>query len=217
MTNWPQAVLWDLDGTLIDSEPLWMDAETRLAEEYGQTWTPEDGLQLVGMSLLNAGAYIQKRLSLPLSPPAIVDLLVTEMEQALDAHVPWRPGAEDVVAMLAAEGIPQALVTSSYRPIADAVMKHLPFDASVAGDEVSNPKPHPEPYEKAAQLLGLNAEDCLAVEDSNTGALAAESAGAIVLTVPHMVAIPAGPRRVHRNSLVGLTLAEIQGVVASTS
>lgn len=203
----PAAVLWDLDGTIVDTEPLWMAAETALAARHGATWTEEDGLALVGSDLLDAAHLIEARIGSGLRPQQIVDHLVGELGEAMRRDQPWRPGAPELVRALAEAGVPQALVTMSYRSIAAPVVEALPFDAVVTGDEVTRGKPHPEPYLAAARLLGVDPADCLAVEDSATGAASADAAGCVVLVVPHMVAVPDGPRRLVRPSLAGLDVS----------
>jgi HAD superfamily hydrolase (TIGR01509 family) len=195
------AVLWDLDGTLIDSEPLWMAGEHELAEKHGSTWTQEDGLALVGNSLLESGHYIKNRLGSDMSPEDIVDFLVIRLADALGREIPWRPGAVELVNALDDAGVPQALVTMSYAAIARPVAAALPLAAVVTGDLVTHGKPHPEPYLRAAELLGVDAADCLAIEDSGTGATSANAAGCHVLVVPHFVNVPEAPRRVLRTSL----------------
>lgn len=198
------AVLWDLDGTLIDSEPLWMAGEHELAEAHGATWTQEDGLALVGNSLIESGHYIKRRLESHLAPEEIVDFLVERLAAALERELPWRPGAAELVKALDAEAMPQALVTMSYAAIARPVAAALPFGAVVTGDLVTHGKPHPEPYLRAAELLGVDAADTLAIEDSGTGATSANAAGCHVLVVPHFVNVPDAPRRAHRATLEGL-------------
>ncbi|MGH3457292.1 HAD family hydrolase [Aeromicrobium sp.] len=195
------AVLWDLDGTLIDSEPLWMAREHELAEAHGTTWTQEDGLALVGNSLIESGHYIKRRLGSDLTPEEIVEFLVVRLADALHREIPWRPGARELVTALDTLGMPQALVTMSYGPIARPVAHALPFAAVVTGDHVEHGKPHPEPYLRAAELLGVDAADCLAIEDSGTGATSANAAGCKVLVVPHFVNVPDAPRRVQLASL----------------
>lgn len=189
------AVLWDLDGTIIDSEPLWMAGEHELAERYGKTWTQEDGLALVGNSLIGSGEYIKKRLDADMSPEEIVDFLVVRLAAALREEIPWRPGARELIDALHAEGTPQALVTMSYESIAEPIAAVTPFAAVVTGDKVTSGKPHPEPYLLAAEMLGVDAADCLAIEDSGTGATSANAAGCRVLVVPHFVNVPDAPRR----------------------
>lgn len=199
------AVLWDLDGTLVDTEPIWMAGEHALADAHGAIWTEEDGLALVGRSLIDGGHHIKRRIGSDLTPEEIVDSLVTRVAAALRDHIPWRPGAVELVTALADEGVPQALVTMSYESIATSVAAALPFDAVVTGDRVERGKPHPEPYLTAATMLGVDAADCLAVEDSGTGATSANAAGCLVLVVPHAVNVPDASRRVFRSTLEGLT------------
>lgn len=196
-------MLWDLDGTLVDTEPVWMEAEQELAAEHGVEWTHADGLALVGLALPDSGAYIKTRLGSERSPAEIVDYLVERVAGQLIEEVPWRPGALDVVAAFAEAEVPQALVTMSYAPIAAAVAAHLPFDAVVTGDAVVMGKPHPEAYLTAAALLGCAPEDCLAIEDSPTGAASANAAGCDVLVIPHLVDVPMAPRRFTHTSLAG--------------
>jgi HAD superfamily hydrolase (TIGR01509 family) len=198
-------VLWDLDGTLVDTEPVWMAAELELAAEHGVDWTHDDGLALVGLALPDSGAYIKSRLNSPLSPGEIVDYLVKRVAAELDADVPWRPGAIDLVSAFAEAEVPQALVTMSYVPIATAVARHLPFAAVVTGDAVTLGKPHPEAYLTAAARLGFHPGECLAIEDSSTGAASANAAGCDVMVIPHLVDVPVAPRRFVQATLTGLS------------
>lgn len=199
------AVLWDLDGTLVDTEPVWMAAERELAAEHGVEWTTSDGLALVGLALPDSGVYIKQRLGSELSPAEIVAYLVERVAASIARSVPWRPGALDLVAAFAAARVPQALVTMSYAPIATSVAAHLPFAAVVTGDAVVMGKPHPEAYLTAAGLLGCRPEDCLAIEDSATGAASANAAGCDVLVIPHLVEVPTAPRRFAQATLAGLS------------
>ena len=198
------AVLWDLDGTIVDTEPLWMAAEHALAAEHGKIWTEEDGLALVGNSLIASGHYIRDKLEIEMSAEDVVDYLVNELASSLSEHIDWRPGARDLIEALDAENVPQALVTMSYTAIAEPVAVSLPFKAVVTGDIVSRPKPYPDPYLLAAEILGVDAADCLAIEDSGTGAASANAAGCDVLVVPHFVNVPEADRRVQIPTLEGL-------------
>ncbi|MDP9443061.1 MAG: HAD family phosphatase [Actinomycetota bacterium] len=193
-----QAVLWDLDGTLIDSEPAWMAAEFALAARHGASWSEEQALALLGSDLLAAALRIRDHMCLPMTPQEIVDHLLGDVITAVRDSVPWRPGARRLLLDQHAAGIPAALVTMSYRSLAQVVLDALPtglFAAVVVGDEVSPGKPHPEPYLRAARLLGVDPERCVGIEDSPAGVLAAESAGCHVLVVPHRVSVPVTPRR----------------------
>ncbi|MBC7630086.1 HAD family phosphatase [Aeromicrobium sp.] len=206
------AVLWDLDGTIVDTEPLWMEAEHALASLHGKSWTEEDGLALVGNSLIASGEYIRNRLEIDISAEEVVNFLVNRLTQALSTHIDWRPGARELIKQLDSDGVPQALVTMSYASIAAPVAATLPFAAVVTGDSVPRPKPHPDPYLLAAEMLGVDAADCLAIEDSGTGATSANAAGCDVLVVPHFVNVPDAPRRVQRPTLEGMTPADLHAL-----
>lgn len=201
----PAAVLWDLDGTLVDTEPLWLAAEHELAARSGKSWTEEDGLKLVGSDLMDAGRFLRDHLELDMTAEQVVDYMVANVAARLHAEpIVWRPGARELIEALDAEGIPQALVTMSYVDIAGPVAAQLPFGAVVTGDAVTHGKPHPEPYLTAAAQLGVEVSDCVAIEDSGTGANSANAAGCQVLVVPHMVNVPGAPRRTQRPTLTGL-------------
>ena len=208
----PAAVLWDMDGTLVDTEPYWIEAEFELAEKYGGSWSTEHALELVGNDLVDSGRYIREHMfagvEVDLEPSDIVEHLLDGAVARLERQVPWRPGAVELLASLREAGVPCALVTMSYRRFVAPILAHLPadtFDAVITGDAVSNGKPHPEPYLKAAAELEVHPADCLAIEDSNTGARSAEAAGCTVLVVPHHVPVLPGERRIFRDSLTYVT------------
>ena len=203
----PSAVLWDLDGTLVDTEPDWIACERVLVESYGGTWTDADSLALIGSDLLTAGAHIRDQGSVPLTPEKIVEWMLDEMVERVRGSVRWRPGAHELLTELRSAGVPCALVTMSYRRLVDVVLADLPddtFGAVVTGDEVVNGKPHPEPYLTAAALLGVEPQDCVVIEDSSTGVAAGLAAGSRVLAVPHVVSIDSTLRASVLPSLVGL-------------
>lgn len=206
------AVLWDLDGTIVDTEPLWMAAEHEFAAAHGKIWTEEDALHLVGNSLIVSGEYIRTTLEIDMSAEDIVDYLVSRLAAALRDHIDWRPGARELIEALDVAGVPQALVTMSYASIAEPVASVLPFAAVVTGDAVERPKPFPDPYLLAAEKLGVDASKCLAIEDSRTGATSANAAGCDVLVVPHFVTVPAADRRVLLPTLVGLSPSQLDAL-----
>lgn len=203
-------VLWDMDGTLVDTEPLWMSSEYALAAEYDAEWTEDDGLALVGRDLLDAASYIRDRMGLPLTPPQIVERMVGEMTLAMRQHIPWRPGARELLLALHAAGVPLALVTMSYRVLADVVADEIGvFSAVIAGDEARRPKPFADPYLQAAEALGVTAERCVAFEDSTTGARAALAAGCTTVVVDGYA--PVDPSLGHAR-WPGLQAATVDGV-----
>lgn len=208
------AVLWDLDGTIVDTEPLWMAAEHELATAHGGVWTDEDALQLVGNSLIASGEYIKNKVGLEMSAEDVVEYLVERLAASLREHVDWRPGARELIKALDAAGVPQALVTMSYASIAEPIAAVLPFAAVVTGDAVSRPKPHPDPYLLAAERLGVDPTQCLAIEDSITGATSANAAGCDVIAVPHFVDVPEAERRVLIPTLEGLTPDDLKALFA---
>ncbi|MBW0252730.1 HAD family phosphatase [Cellulomonas sp. PS-H5] len=172
-----------MDGTLVNTEPLWMAAETELVESWGGTWTHEDGLTLVGNPMKVSGQILQDR-GVGLSVDEIVDFLNKRVAAAVAEDTPWQAGGRELLAALAAAGVPQALVTSSYTELAEPFARVAGvFATVVAGDEVERPKPDPQPYLLAAERLGVDIADCVVVEDSPTGITSGVAAGARVLAV----------------------------------
>ncbi|MGH3356149.1 MAG: HAD family hydrolase [Nocardioidaceae bacterium] len=215
-----QAVLWDMDGTLVDTEPVWIAAEHALAAEHGATWSREHALRLVGQDLLTSGSYIRDHMALDLSPEEVVEVLLDRVVDEVRGQVAWLPGARELLDEQRAAGVPAALVTMSYRRLADAVVEALPagaFDAVVVGDEVTNGKPDPEPYLRAAHLLGVDPSTCVAIEDSGAGAHSAQAAGCHVLAVPNHVDVPKVPNRTLRRSLDGVRLADLEAMLSGAA
>jgi HAD superfamily hydrolase (TIGR01509 family) len=208
----PAAVLWDMDGTLVDTEPYWVASEFELVERHGGTWSEEHALQLVGNDLLESGRYIAEHSGIDLTPDRIVEELLDRVVDRVVGEVPWRPGARELLAELRESGVPCALVTMSYQRFVEPILAALPedsFDVVVTGDTVSRGKPHPEPYEKAARLLGVATADAVAIEDSDTGARSAEAAGCTVLVVQNHVPVAPGEHRVFVPTLAGLHVGDL--------
>jgi len=204
----PDAVLWDMDGTLVDTEPYWVASEYDLVALHGGTWSDEHALNLVGNDLLESGRYIREHAGIDVEPSDIVEELLDRVVRRVEDSVPWRPGAVELLADLRAEGVRCALVTMSYRRFAAPILDQLPegtFEVVVTGDSVTQGKPHPEPYLRAAALLGVEPARALAIEDSNTGVRSAVAAGCTVLVVPNHVPVLEGERRVFADSLEGLS------------
>ncbi len=163
-----------MDGTLVDTEPYWMAEEFALVESFGGEWSHELGLALVGRALTDSAAYLIAHSPVTLGVAEVVDRLVTGVAARLHGEgVPWRPGAHELLSELKTAGVPTALVTMSYRAITDVLVSELPagsFDVVVTGEDVTRGKPDPEAYAVAAAALGVAVGDCVAIEDSETGA-----------------------------------------------
>jgi HAD superfamily hydrolase (TIGR01509 family) len=193
--NLPSAVLWDMDGTLIDTEPFWFAAETELVGSFGGTWTHEQAISLVGSGLRDGARVLQDH-GVRMGVDEIVAWQTDFVTERLVGPLPWRPGALELLAAVRDAGVPTALVTMSVRRMAEAVAAALPvggFDAIVAGDDVDRPKPDPEAYLRAAELLGVDIRSCVAIEDSPPGLAAAVASGAATIGVPHQAVLPEGP------------------------
>ncbi|MFR9750038.1 HAD family hydrolase [Nocardia sp. 004] len=218
MTARLAGVLWDMDGTLLDSEKLWDIAVRELARAHGREMTDAVRHALIGASGPNALRIMFTGLGIEPQPESLRvagEFLEQRVTELMTGPIPWRPGAAEALAMVRAAGLPSALVTNTKRSLADfgldTLGRHF-FDVSVCGDEVAHGKPEPDSYLRAAELLGLQAEHCVAVEDSLTGVRAAQAAGCAVLVVPCEIAVPEAPGRMFRDSLTGLTLGDLEHI-----
>ncbi|MGY2029258.1 HAD family hydrolase [Nocardia gipuzkoensis] len=216
MTARLAGVLWDMDGTLLDSEKLWDVAVRELAREHGHEMTDEIRHALIGASGPNALRIMFTGLGIEPNPDSLRaagEFLERRVTELMTGPIPWRPGAKDALAMVRAAGLSSALVTNTKRSLTEFGLDTLGrdfFDVSVCGDEVAQGKPEPDVYLRAAELLGLDPEHCVAVEDSPTGARAAQAAGCALVVVPCEIPVPHVPGRVFRDSLIGLTLADLE-------
>ncbi|MFC8683372.1 HAD family hydrolase [Microbacterium ureisolvens] len=206
------AVLWDMDGTLVDTEPYWMAAETPLIESFGGTWSHEQALGLVGLGLEDSARILQGT-GVRMTTDAIVDHLTDDvMRQLAETGVPFRPGARELLAGLRAAGIKTGLVTMSMRRMAQTVVDLIDFDAFdvvVAGDDVTRPKPFPDPYLQACEALGVTPEETVAIEDSPNGLRSAVASGAAVIGVPLMVSLTGAGAHTLWETLEGRTADDV--------
>ncbi|WP_308166207.1 MULTISPECIES: HAD family phosphatase [Actinomadura] len=212
----PQAVLFDMDGLLIDSERVWFEVESEVMAWLGGTWTPAHQERLVGGSLAIAVDYMLELTGSPEPRAEIGRRMLDGMVERLSAAVPLMPGAKELLTGLREAGVATALVSSSHRrliePVLDAVGREY-FALSVAGDEVSRTKPDPEPYLTAAARLRAEPRRCVVLEDSPNGVAAAEAAGCVTVAVPSVLPIPPAPGRTVVGSLRELTPERLSSLV----
>ena len=216
-----KAALWDIDGTIVDTEPYWIEAEHSLVAAHGGQWSHGKAMQLVGQSLLFSAGILQEA-GVRLERREIIDILTEHVISRVRDTVPWRPGARELLDELHTAGIRCALVTMSEAPLAREIVASLPkpyFDFLVTGDTVTRGKPHPEAYLKAVALLqqadpALGLQHCVALEDSAPGVAAAVASGVATVAIPHLVPLPPDPRHATWETLAGRTVADLDELVA---
>lgn len=216
-----RAVLWDMDGTLVDSEKLWTVALAELMVRQGGRLTDEVRESMIGSNMRRSTLILLAAAGVEPTDAAMADVetwLNQRMAVLMRDELEWRPGALAALTSVRESGIRTALVTSTERMLTevalDSIGRHF-FDVTVCGDEVDGEnKPLPRPYRRAAELLGVDPVDCVAVEDSVTGVTSAVAAGCTVLVVPAEAPVPPGPRRVLRDSLVGVDVDLLAGLLA---
>lgn len=211
-------VLFDMDGLLVDTEPLWFEVESSVMARLGGSWGPSDQQALVGGSLNKSLDYLLGKATRPASRETVARWMVEGMVELLTTRpVPVLPGARELLAEVAGAGVPYGLVTSSERPVMEAVLARLEvtFPVTVCGDDVSHSKPDPEPYLLAAAKVGADPRHCVALEDSPNGVAAAEAAGCVTVAVPSLVPIPPAPTRLVVRSLAELSLDRLRALATS--
>ena len=217
MTDGLAAVLFDMDGLLVDTEPLWLETETDVMARLGAPWSPADQEALLGGSMDRTISYLLAKASRPVPPATVARWMLEGMLDRVRAgRVVVRQGARELLTEVAAAGLPRALVTSSQRAFADAVLSAtgMAFPVTVCGEDVTATKPDPEPYLLAAKLLGADPARCVVLEDSPNGVVAAAAAGCRVLAVPSLVPIQPAPGLVVLGSLRDVTLATLRELAA---
>jgi len=207
-----EAVMFDMDGLLVDSEPLWYLAESAVMARLGGAWSPADQHALVGGSMASTVRYLLARATRQADPLAIAQWLIEEMVDLVRTRpLPALPGVLSLLAEVRAARLPHALVTSSEPAVVDAVLDRLDvrFEVIVCAADVMQAKPDPEGYRLAAAKLGADPKRCIALEDSPNGVAAAEAAGYRVIAVPSVVPVPERPGRVVLGTLAGVSLAQL--------
>ena len=196
-----------MDGLLVDTEPLWFETEAEVMARLGAPWAKEDQERLLGGSMDNAVGYLLAKATRPVPPAEVARWMMDGMlRRAAQGRVVVRPGAPELLAEVAAAGVPHALVTGSQRPFTEAVLAStgFRFPVTVTADDVTRTKPDPEPYLLAAKLLAVDPARCAVLEDSPNGVTSAEAAGCRVFAVPSLVPIPPAPGRTVVGSLLEL-------------
>jgi len=215
-----EAVLFDMDGTLINSEPYWLIAETALLARYDHKWTDEDQAYCLGGPLPKVGAYMSKLAGEVHDALYFENELVRLVAEQFTKGLKFIPGAAELVHELVEANIPVALVSASPRLLVDSAIALLPpgtFATSISSEDVTVSKPDPESYLKAATHLGVDITKCLVIEDSRTGIEAGLASGAIVLGIPHLVTYPPTPRLHLLHGLVGIKAADINEIFLTES
>ena len=210
-----------MDGTIVDTEPYWIEAEHALVAAHGGQWSHAQAMQLVGQSLVFSAGILQEA-GVKLERREIIDTLTAQVISRVRTAVPWRPGARELLEELHTAGVRCALVTMSEAPLAREIVASLPkpyFEFLVTGDTVSHGKPHPEAYLKAVELLqlqdpGLTVHECVALEDSGPGVAAAVASGVVTVAIPHIIDLPHDPRRATWETLAGRTVDDLEELVA---
>jgi len=207
------AVFFDMDGLLVDSEPLWLESETEITGRYGYAWTDEDQVTCLGGPLSRVGEYMYERCGHEQSPEFFTQTLIEVQSSKLRGNTPLMPGAIELVRDLQSNGIATALVSASPRNIVDAVLENLhgnPFPFTISSDDVVHTKPHPDAYLLAAQKAGAKIEDSLIFEDSLTGIASARASGAWLIAVPHLVSVEEDARTRRINSLAAMSFSKLK-------
>lgn len=211
-----QAVCFDMDGLLVDSERLWYEVEHDVMRRLGGSWSEEHQRTLVGGPITRTVAFMLELSGSTVPPSRVGRWLMEGMEARLRADVPLLPGARELLDEVAASGVPCALVSSAYRVLVEAALDAIgrdTFTMTVAGDEVTRLKPDPEPYLTAVRRLGATPSRCVVLEDSPNGVAAAEAAGCVTVAVPSIVPIEPRTGRTVVRSLDELDVARLEALV----
>lgn len=207
-----EAVFFDMDGLMVDSEPEWLLSETEVTAAFGYQWLERDQVACLGGPLTKVGHYMFDRCGQQQSPEYFTQTLIDTQVARMRLNTPTMPGALELLQELQSQGIKTALVSASPRNIVDAVLDNLGHDSfpfSISSDDVVRTKPDPEGYLKAATISGADISNCLILEDSLTGMNAAIASGAYLIGVPHLVSIEESARVRVIKSLEQLSFAKL--------
>lgn len=220
MPAFPAAVLFDMDGTLVDTEHLWLQATAEVSAELGHALTEEDLPEVLGRAVDHTAAHLHRTTRTSLTADALAERLSDAFSSKVAAGVVPRPGALALLAELGDAAVPTALVSASPRRVVDLVLGSLGdhwFTLTLAAEDTSLTKPDPAPYLAAAERLGLDPAACVAVEDTPTGVASARAAGCSVLAVPSTVPIAEAERITLLDSLEQADLALLSTLTARTT
>jgi HAD superfamily hydrolase (TIGR01509 family) len=208
-----EAILFDMDGLFIDSEPEWHAAETEMMRSYGYDWQPADQLQCLGGPLARVTEYMSGCLKGSIKPEVLAKEIIDEMTTRLSSATTYMPGAIEFSELVSQARIPQALVSASPRTLVNAVVSNLDqnyFKETVAAGDIERTKPFPDPYLHAAKLLDVDISSCLIFEDSQTGITAATASGAFVVAIPHYIEVKERQRLKRIESFVDRSLQDLE-------
>ena len=197
MRDFFEAIFFDMDGLMVDSEPEWLQSEIEVTAAFGYAWVEEDQVACLGGPLTKVGRYMFDKCGQQQSPQFFTQTLIDTQVARMRGNTPTMPGAIELVRELQSHGVKTALVSASPRNIVDAVLDSLGHDLfpfSISSDDVAQTKPDPECYLKAASLSGSEISNCLVFEDSITGITAAKASGAYLIGVPHLVSVAESER-----------------------
>jgi HAD superfamily hydrolase (TIGR01509 family) len=197
MSNFFEAVFFDMDGLMVDSEPEWLQSEIEVTAAFGYSWSAEDQVACLGGPLTKVGQYMYDKCGQLQSPQFFTQTLIDTQVARMRGNTPTMPGAIELVRELQLHGVKTALVSASPRNIVDAILDNLGHDLfpfSISSDDVAVTKPDPECYLKAASMSGSEISNCVVFEDSITGMTAAKASGAYLIAVPHLVSVAESER-----------------------
>lgn len=208
----PKAVFFDMDGTLIDSEPLWFESEVKLMAEFDYLWTPEDQMKCIGGPIQKTANYMVSKVNGQNNAQFFIESLISIVSADFEKRITFMPGALELLKALSESGVKLALVSASPRQMLEATARVLEgkyLELLISSDDVTESKPSPECYLKAASHFGLDISECLILEDSGTGVASGRASGAKVVAIPHLIEIVGDSQVVVIESLEGMSVEDL--------